>query len=188
MDKNRWRVLVNFIAFQAGWFACIVSAARGWPLVGVIYVACWIGIHVYIIRNSKAVLLLVVASGLVGYIVDSALVLAGAFSFPQYARLAGPSPVWMAAMWCNLAGALEVSLGWLRDHYLLAAVLGAIFGPAAYGAGQAFGAIEFGEPAWLCTAAVSLEWAISLPLLYLISAGIRSSVKPDHQPEKEALS
>ena len=34
LSRDTLLMVVNFVAFQVGWFACVLGAARGWPLLG----------------------------------------------------------------------------------------------------------------------------------------------------------
>ena len=39
-------MLLNFVAFQCGWFACVLGAARGWPWAGTAVAGAIVGAHV----------------------------------------------------------------------------------------------------------------------------------------------
>jgi hypothetical protein len=39
-------MLGNFVAFQTGWFACVLGAANGMPWLGVIVAVLVVGWHV----------------------------------------------------------------------------------------------------------------------------------------------
>jgi hypothetical protein len=70
----------------------------------------------------------------------------------------------MVALWGLFAIALNVTLRWLRRRYLLAAVLGAVCGPASFVAGVKLGAAQFVDrvPA---LAVLAVVWAVAMPLL-----------------------
>ncbi len=57
---------------------------------------------------------------------------------------------------------------WLRGRHALAAVLGAVAGPASYFAGQKLGAIQFVEPTAALTS-LAIGWAVIMPVLMLIA-------------------
>lgn len=99
----------------------------------------------------------------IGYLFDSLQVLIGVMAFPVHVALGWPSPIWMIALWINLAATLNLSLKWLQGKLLLAAILGAIGGPATYYAGSRLGAVELFGPVSLL--ALSLQWVIAMPLL-----------------------
>ncbi len=48
------RTLVNFVAFQAGWFACVLSAANGRPWLGVLVVGLIVALHLRTARRAQS--------------------------------------------------------------------------------------------------------------------------------------
>lgn len=175
--------LINFAAFEVGWFACILSAAWGHAWAGVLYVLLWVAVHVWMSIDRGVELRLLVLAGLVGYAADSVLVLTGVLGFPEQAVMGWPSTLWMAAMWVNFAMTLNASLGWLRGKYVLGAVFGFIGGPMAYFGGAQFGAVTLAEPLWRSLLLVGIEWAIATPLLLVLvrivaNAGPRAAGSP----------
>ena len=72
---NRKKI-INFIVFQINWAICVFGAAKGYPWLGVIFVLIWVIIHLYIHRLFVFIELPVLFfSGLIGYLVDSFLLL-----------------------------------------------------------------------------------------------------------------
>jgi hypothetical protein len=166
--------IVNFVAFQVGWFACVLGAAAGRPWLGPVVVAGVVALHLALRRPRGPEILLLLSAGVMGYFMDSVLVLGGVINFTPEARLGGPSALWMVAMWVNLGTTLNLSLGWLRERYLLAAAIGAISGPLAYWAGVRLEAVTFGLPLPLSLSLVSVEWVVSMPALIGINAVLQT--------------
>jgi hypothetical protein len=77
-------------------------------------------------------------------------------------------PFWMVAMWALFATTLNVSMQWMKNRYLLAAVFGAIGGPVAYYAGHRLGAVEFSQVS-TALLVVGAGWAVIMPLLMHLS-------------------
>lgn len=155
-------MVLNFAAFQLGWVVAVAGAGRGYPLAGVAYALAWLLAHHWRTRPGRLhELVLVLASALFGYAVDSILVMGGVIAFPAYARLGQPSTLWMVCLWLMFAMTLRHSLGWLRGRYLLAAAAGALLGPLAYWAGSRLGAIELREAVGPMVA-VGAAWAASM--------------------------
>lgn len=180
--------VVNFAAFQAGWFACVLGAAAGRPWLGPVVVAGVVALHLALRRpRGPEVPLLLFAGGL-GYAMDSLLVLGGVLEFPPAARLGGPSALWMVALWVNLGTTLNVSLGWLRGRYLLSAVMGAVAGPLAYWAGARLEAVTFGAALPISLAVVAVAWAVSLPLLVAMTSVLRPKTAKHAEPAEARLS
>ena len=109
--------------------------------------------------------------GLLGFALDGAVTSAGVMSFPPGAATAWTAPLWMTALWVNLATALNLGLRVLRGRYLLALGIGAVGGPLIYGSGASTGALSF-EHAW-GSVVVGAEFALALPLLVWANEAIR---------------
>ena len=60
---------------------------------------------------------------------------------------------------------LQSSLSWLAGRYWIAAVLGGIFGPVSYYAGQEFGSLSLGLKLRMAVATLPVFWAVLMTLL-----------------------
>lgn len=156
---------INFLCFQVAWFACVLGAAHGLPALGPAVVAVWVTVHLSLSRSRRAELRVLLGAGLVGFLADSVLALSGRIDFETGVAAWWPVPLWMVALWVNLATTLGASLSFLRDRFLLAVLLGAIGGPLAYLAGDRLGALRLGDPQVASIVAVGVEWAAAMPLL-----------------------
>jgi len=157
--------LVNFLAFQIGWLACVVAAAQGLPWLGTAIALLIVAGHIrYTQPRWPEIRLLLIAAAL-GAVADSVLASTGLLIYPSGILLPGTAPYWIIAMWMLFATTLNVSLSWLQGRRLLACVLGAIGGPLAYYAGHRLGGVEFAHPLWQPLLALALIWAVAMPLL-----------------------
>lgn len=171
------RTLVNLAAIQICWFASVLGAAKGMPWLGPLFACVWLPLHVRAAGPFAGIeLKLVLAAGALGYVLDSILVLAGAMSFPEQARLGAPSTLWMVALWFGFSATLRHSLGWIRGRYVLAAALGAVAGPFAYWGGSRLGAVVLTDTV-PSLAFIAVEWLIAMPLLLLLVARLESGVR-----------
>jgi hypothetical protein len=157
------RRLVYFAGMQASWFACVLGAARDLPLIGPLAVLVFATVHLAGVQDRRREAGLLLAAGVVGYVFDSVLVLTNVLTFPGHARAGWPSPIWMVALWVNLAVTLHSTMDWLSRRYALAALAGAILAPPAYLAGVRAGAAHLGGRASLF--AIAILWALAMPLL-----------------------
>lgn len=181
------RSIINFVAFQVGWFACVLGAARGWPVAGPAAVLAIVLLHIVLYRSPRRDIPLFIAVGVLGWAADSLLVVTGLLSFPEHARLGGPSTIWMAMMWVNFATVVNASLGWLRGRPLLAAAFGLTGGPAAYWAGASLGAVTLPAGAVWGLLAVGAEWAIAMPVLLALNSWITARVVPDQMAQSNTV-
>ncbi len=158
------RIALNFLCFQAGWFACVLGAARGYPAAGAATALAIAAGWVWLAPRPGREAALVGAAVATGLALDTLLAQSGWIVFEGAVPLAAAAPVWMLALWALFAVTLNVSLRWLRGRPALAVALGALGGPAAYYAGAGLGALRFEQPA-AGLAAVAIGWALAAPLL-----------------------
>jgi hypothetical protein len=161
-------MLVNFVAFQIGWFDCVLGAARGTPWLGVAVAAAVVAFHLGRASRARLELTLILIAAAIGFVWDSALVMLGWIAYPNGALIAGTAPIWIVAMWVVFSTTLNVSLAWLKRSLPLAVVFGAVGGPIAYVAGEKLGGLAFVQqtPALI---ALAIGWAAITPLLLRIA-------------------
>ena len=161
-------MLLNVVAFQIGWFACVLGGAWGWPWLGVAVTAAVVTLHLRRAAQPGAEAVLIGLSGLLGFLADSLLTGLGLLHFPSGQFHSQLAPYWMVAMWMLFATTINVSLRSLKPHLELASLLGMVAGPLAYYGGAKLGGVSFGEPL-ASLAAVSGVWTLAMPLLLVIA-------------------
>lgn len=161
-------VAVNFVLFQIGWFACVLSAAQGQPWIGTVAAAAIVARHVLRAAQPQQEVNLIVNVVILGALWDSLLVMLEWISYSSGTLIAGAAPHWILALWALFATSLNVSMRWLKQRLLWAAVLGAISGPLSYWAAARLGAAQFVEPL-LILVALAVGWALIMPGLMLLS-------------------
>jgi hypothetical protein len=174
------RLLVHFVAFQLGWFACVLGAAQGLPWLGPVVVAVVVALHLATARRAAPELCLVLSAMAIGLVVDSLLLATGWLQYSVGVLLPGLAPYWIVAMWALFATTLNVSMGWMRGRTVLAVLMGAIGGPLSYLAGEKLGAIELTQPVH-ALAALAVAWAIAMPALMWLASrfdGVREQPVP----------
>lgn len=166
-------MLVNALAFQAGWWAVVLSAARDQAAVGLLVVGLVLAWHLTRVRPGLAERVLIAAAALIGLAFDSLLQTTGWVTFAGGALFGVLAPLWMMALWANFAATLNVSLRVLRARPWLAALLGGLGGPLAYWGGAGLGAMTLVEPlqALLVLAA---GWALVTPLLFRLATWLEA--------------
>jgi len=178
-------MLRNLIAFQIGWFACVLGGARGWPWLGVLVTATAIILHLYQAARPRTEAMLIGLSGLLGFIADSLLTGMGLLRFPSGQFHTDLAPYWMVAMWMLFATTFNVALDWLKPRLGLAALLGMIAGPLAYYGGAQSGGVSFETPA-ASLLAVAGVWTLAMPLLLVIANrwnGMAETIPTSGEPD-----
>lgn len=160
--------LVNFAVFQAAWFAAVLGAAHHVPLWGTAAVAAAIAWHLYASARPTEEAKLVASMCAIGLVVETANVLMGHVAYPSGQPDPRLAPYWMVALWGLLAIALNVTMRWLKHRPLLAAVLGAVAGPASFASGVRLGGAVFIDtlPAIVTMACT---WAVLMPAAMWLS-------------------
>ncbi len=158
--------LVNFLGFQAGWWACVIGAAEGPVWLGPAAVGAVVGLHLALNGSRRGELALMLFAALLGLMLDGTLAANGLLGFPGEAGpVVGPLPIWMVALWINVAPTLGSSLGWMRRRYLLGALFGLVGGPFTYYAGVRLGALSFAPDNWESFGALAVTWTLAMPAL-----------------------
>lgn len=161
-------ILINFVAFQVGWFACVLGGAHQLPWLGTLLVSIIIAVHLSRASRPGAELSLVLLAIAIGSVWDSYLVWRGWLEYPSGTLIPDTAPHWILAMWGVFATTLNVSLRWLKQRWLIAILSGAIAGPLAYYAGARLGGVVFADQT-TALIALGLGWAVLMPLLMALS-------------------
>jgi len=167
MTGARTRVLYLVIG-ESGWFACVLSAARGIPWLGTAFALLLIAVHIVRAPKPLEELKFVAGVTLIGTLWESVLVNARLLSYPSGMLDAHLAPYWIIALWALFAAQFNTSYVWLKQRVGLGAVLGAVAGPVSFHAGAALHALRFERP-WPATLALALGWACIVPLVTLLS-------------------
>lgn len=168
------RGLVNFALAELGWFAAVAGAAAGRPWLGPMVAIAVVAVHLIVARGRAGEWLLLVVSGLVGLILDGLLKVTGVVAYAaDVAPASWLAPVWIVALWLLFATMLNESLAWLQGRPALAAVLGAVFGPASYLAGARLEAAWFPRSTAVATVVLAVMWAVALPFLLWVAGRVR---------------
>lgn len=161
-------ILINFVLFQIGWFACVLSAAALRPWIGALIAMIIVTVHVLRAHAREAEVKLVLIALAIGAVWDSMLVWQNWLQYPSGTLLPNTAPYWIVLMWGLFATILNVSLRWLRGRWVIAAVAGAVGGPLAYYGGYRLDALQFGNET-VALLALAVGWAVLTPLLMALS-------------------
>ena len=161
-------LFVNFIAFQIGWFSCVLGAARGWPWSGTVVAAAVVALHLWRAKRPIEEIKLVAIAVAIGLAWDSLLLNLDLVAFKSGNLVNFAAPQWILALWALFATTLNVSLRWLQGRWIVAAMLGAAAGPLSYWAGMRLEALALPNqlPALL---ALAMGWAVMTPVLLALA-------------------
>ena len=166
------KLIANIGLFKIGWLACVYGAASGLAVEGCLLALLIVAFSVRRASNVQSELLTVILIALVGLlwetlVASQQLMIYAGQSDPQPSGIV-LAPYWLVVMWALFATTINQSMGWLKERLIVAAGLGAIFGPLAFVAGEKLGAVVFlNEPAAMTMLAIG--WAILMPAVCMIA-------------------
>lgn len=160
--------LLNLLAYQCAWLACVLGTANQLPLLGVGVAGAVLLLHLSVAALPERELALAMIAVLAGGLFETALVTSGWVHTNDPLLLGGTTPVLMVALWAAFATTLNVTLRPLRDRPWLCAAVAAVGAPLAYQAGSKLGALVLID-ALPALVLVSAGWAVVLPLLMRVA-------------------
>ena len=160
----RATTLVNYAAYQAGWFAAVVGAARGHGDAGAALAAALIALHLWLARDRDRELGLVVLATATGLAVEAWQLQAGTYRLLSGAVPATLPPAWLLALWAQFATTFCYSGRTVLARPVTAMLFGALGGPLAFLAGARLGAVELTTPLWPGLVRLAVGWTAALAL------------------------
>jgi hypothetical protein len=171
-------MLFFIIGPTIGWFACVIGAAKElfWlgPLTVVILLLSSTVIRGKMFLSRMASLCLI--SVVLGIFIDSLLIGFGIYVPKRWFIPAPFATLWLLGLWANFSITIDTSLQWLQSHLISAAILGAVFGPSAYFAGQRLGALTISRSPVAAISILAMTWAFVAVVLSAIARSLPSPV------------
>lgn len=167
------RLVINFVLFQIGWFACVIGAAKQMPWLGVAVVIAIIIWHLTQAKQAKKELQLLFITLVIGGTFDQIMLNHELISYQAHGWSNSIVPVWILALWAEFVTVLNVSLRWMKELktpvcWLVSVLFGAIGGPLAYIGAEKLGAVTLNNLP-ISYIALGVGWAILTPLLLKLS-------------------
>ncbi|MBX3025237.1 DUF2878 domain-containing protein [bacterium] len=161
---------LNFALYYAGWFACVLGPAWGYPWTGTAIALAFVACHLALVRRRRDELALMATAAVIGLVADTLQIAAGLLRFPTGTLFGVLPPVWLIVLWAQFAATFHYSLQWLQGRPWTAALFGACGGPLAFLAGQRLGVVAFHPAMWRSLLSLGVVWAIAMPLLLAVAA------------------
>lgn len=155
---------VTLAAYECVWFSAVLGAGHGLAWPGVAAAGAFAAWRLTSSRCRKLQINLILVTISMALVLEGVWVTAGLIVYAAPWPLPN-APAWLMALWMAFALTVVPLFGFLHGRPWLAALLGAVGGPLAYlGAARAH-ALKFARPEWLGVLALSLGWAVVLPVL-----------------------
>ncbi len=161
--------LINYVLYQAGWFACVLGAAAGHPWLGASVAALLLVVHLALTRERGLEASLIASAVGVGLIVEFVQLRSGTYRLTSGLSVDGLAPAWLLMMWSQFATTFRYSLRSVMTHLPRAALFGAAGGPIAFLAGERLGAVTLLPPVSLGLVRLVVAWAVAVGLLALVT-------------------
>lgn len=163
------RNVINFVLFQAGWFACVLYP--GLPAAG--FVVLLVVFHIAFISQYRFVELQFIGAGtVIGGVLDGIWFQTGILD--DGSGSVQLTPVWLVGIWAIFMTTLSHSLSWISSKAWLPFVCAPVAGPFAYWSASKLGAVQLPDLT-VSLVALALGWLVVFPaLLYL-----RKSLYPE---------
>ncbi len=173
-------IAINLVMFQVAWVLCVVAGAQNQPLLALLAVTAATGVHLVRAPRPLPEWLLLLLAAWFGALWDGLLASFGWLLYPSGQFANWLAPHWIIGLWMLFATLLNISLRWLKGHYVLAAGLGAIGGPLAFVVGGELGAVSFPDPL-VAISAIAVGWFFATPFLVWLATRL-DGYRPLPQP------
>ncbi len=170
MNRNN---LFNMLWMQVLWFGAIIGAPQGQLWLALLVLMCFVCWEFRPASRVYGDFQLMLVAVLLGLILDTTWIKLGWLQYTGAWALSELAPLWILILWVGLALTINHSLAWLQSRLMLAAMLGAVFSPLSYLAAARLGAVTIASEAEGLFIALSLSWAIALPLLLWLAKHLK---------------
>lgn len=161
-------IILNMAAFQVGWFACVLGAARGLYFLGPVVVCGLFILHLFLHRNIAREITIGCMFMICGFFTDTLLTVSNVYTPLDNISPYPFSPPWLIFMWLNFSTVFNVSLKWMQKKYFLSVLLGGVGGGLSYYGGASLGAIDIADPVLGKILLTGLVWAGLTPALFIL--------------------
>lgn len=162
--------VLNYLLYQAGWFACVLGAAWGRPWLGSALGVLPVAAHVALSVRRRDAITLALATAALGLAVDASQIALGTLRFDVGTVVARLPPPWLVLVWAQFAMTFHFGLAWLKSHPLRAAVFGALGGPLAFLGGARLGIVTLHPALWPSLLSLAVTWALAIPAAACLAA------------------
>lgn len=150
---------INLLGFNAIWFGLIFLGNSFIPVAAILLL-----LHLCFLAGKNELTLIFIVAG-IGVLLDSVLVYAHVFIFPEATKL----PFWLITLWFCFAATVRHSLGFLSNSKILQCSVGAIFAPLSYLAGAKFSVVYITPSFELSYLLLACLWGPLMVLIFALS-------------------
>lgn len=161
---NKTQKIILFLWFYLGWFGCVFFAKWNIEIYSLVFPLIPFIFFLKFKWYDYKRLVLMLVSSIFGMLFDWGMYFFGFIKFSDQNPIF--IPTWLVSMWFLFALILPLSHEVFKNRLVLAALLGAIFGPLSYYSGEAFQVLFVsGSIGFLI---YTIFWGIYFPLIHHI--------------------
>ena len=161
---TRATTILNYVGYQAGWFAAVVGAGLQQGEAGALVAWLLIAAHLALTRERGLELRLLGVAVLTGLFVETWQLQAGTYQTLSGASATAVPPLWLLALWAQFATTFRYSFRHVLARPVAAMLFGALGGPLAFLAGERLGAVALTTPLWPGLLRLAVGWTAALAL------------------------
>jgi hypothetical protein len=162
-------IIQNLLFFKAVWALSLFGVVIDMAWLGCVGLAIFLVWHAINSETASADFRVATCAVLIGMTLDTLYLRSGLIAYSGQFPWPELAPLWIAALWANLALTLNGCLRWLQDRLELAALFGLICGPVSYAGAIALDVATVTGSPYLLYPAIGIAWAITLPTLLTIA-------------------
>ncbi|MFT4822464.1 MAG: hypothetical protein ACI9J0_000374 [Cryomorphaceae bacterium] len=163
-EPSLGHVLANGMLFNVSWLAIVYThSAVLAPAMAALHLVA----HFAFMGRGLVEARFVLGVSLFGFLLDQVIFSTGVLAVSDSTVVvAMAAPLWISCLWPVLATTLMHAFSPLQKRLVLAALIGAVSGPASYMAGARLSDVDFVSQFWGSVTMVAI-WAMLLPALLL---------------------
>jgi hypothetical protein len=161
-------VLVNYVLYQTGWFACILGGAWHFPLTGLAIALGAIAAHLWLTRERAIEVRLIAIATAAGLLIEIFHLRTGTYRMTSGTIVENFPPPWMLALWAQFATTFRYSLRGIISRPALAGLFGVLGAPLAFLAGDRLGALTLLPPETAGLERLAISWGVAMYAFALI--------------------
>ncbi len=173
LNRVNFKATINFVLFQAIWFACILGAANSRMLSSWILFITFMYFQTCKINRHTNDLLFVTILLPLGIIIDSLWAFNGLIEYKVGYPSTSFSPYWIAILWITFALSLNHSLKWIFKYPKLALIFGMFGGPLSYLGAERLGAIVINHRS-LTLSLLAISWLMVILMILFVHKRINN--------------
>ncbi len=151
------------------------GARHGVPWRGLVVMLIVHALYISLIPEKGRRLLLMLSAGVIGFLLDSMMGVAGVYVVAEPGRWLVPAPLcpeWILVLWLNFGFFLYGYVMQMYGRLKYTTLLGLVFALLIYSNATRMGTIVLRSPALLSIAIGAVAWALIVPCLYWIGQKI----------------